>query len=341
MASTDQEKGFSGLINLVSNIDIIEEPKKTKHQSTTSTSNQSSQTQHSTSSAGTTTRSPQSQHKTVHADSKSEKISAPQHISKVNSTNNVSSTGILWAIFVFFLFIIFLINITDDDSSSPRTLTSINHANQISTTNKETGVFYEKPPIIMADRPLLASEIRWCIKTDIRIKAMQNIINTTGIDEFDHIIKDYNRRCKNQKYTYSSQVQAQREVKPYEQQIIEEATREAKRILASQASNLSTKKTVKKKTITKKPLVTLTEEAQNLLADLGYNPGPLDADYGPKTIAAVKAFQRASGLKVDGWIDENLLIKLRAAKAKQTPVKKNICGKGYVSTPEGGCKSDF
>ena len=39
---------------------------------------------------------------------------------------------------------------------------------------------------------------------------------------------------------------------------------------------------------------------QRLLAGLGYDPGPADGVFGTRTVAAVRAFQSASGLKADG-----------------------------------------
>jgi hypothetical protein len=39
---------------------------------------------------------------------------------------------------------------------------------------------------------------------------------------------------------------------------------------------------------------------QQLLARAGYDPGGLDGDFGPGTLAAVQAFQRDYGLGVDG-----------------------------------------
>ncbi|MCL2544760.1 MAG: peptidoglycan-binding protein [Clostridia bacterium] len=39
---------------------------------------------------------------------------------------------------------------------------------------------------------------------------------------------------------------------------------------------------------------------QTALKNAGYNPGPIDGIYGSQTVAAVKAFQRARGLVVDG-----------------------------------------
>lgn len=43
-----------------------------------------------------------------------------------------------------------------------------------------------------------------------------------------------------------------------------------------------------------------TRDVQEKLTLLGYEPGPIDGKYGPKTKAAVKAFQEAADLKVDG-----------------------------------------
>lgn len=41
---------------------------------------------------------------------------------------------------------------------------------------------------------------------------------------------------------------------------------------------------------------------QGLLEAQGHSPGPLDGDFGPRTDAAVRAYQEANGCKVDGIV---------------------------------------
>lgn len=53
--------------------------------------------------------------------------------------------------------------------------------------------------------------------------------------------------------------------------------------------------------------------AQFWLQVLGHDPGPVDGTTGPRTAAAVRAFQRAQGLPVTGTIDAVLLEALQAA----------------------------
>ncbi|MGL5008261.1 MAG: lytic murein transglycosylase [Paracoccaceae bacterium] len=52
-------------------------------------------------------------------------------------------------------------------------------------------------------------------------------------------------------------------------------------------------------------------ELQELLAVAGFDPGGADGKIGPKTVAAVKAYQRANGLVPDGYSNPALLEMLR------------------------------
>ncbi len=51
--------------------------------------------------------------------------------------------------------------------------------------------------------------------------------------------------------------------------------------------------------------------AQRALAKLGFDPGPVDGIMGPKTGAAIAAFQKARGLVEDGWLGAETQTKLR------------------------------
>jgi hypothetical protein len=64
-----------------------------------------------------------------------------------------------------------------------------------------------------------------------------------------------------------------------------------------------------------RPTAQQTMEMQRLLKDLGYDPGPIDGQYGSRTASAVKAFQEDLGLSQDEWIDQKLLNLLKKTKA--------------------------
>lgn len=63
------------------------------------------------------------------------------------------------------------------------------------------------------------------------------------------------------------------------------------------------------------PPPAVVENTQRQLASLGLDPGPIDGDMGPKTRAAVVAFQRANGLNADGIIGPRTIAALRQATA--------------------------
>lgn len=61
----------------------------------------------------------------------------------------------------------------------------------------------------------------------------------------------------------------------------------------------------------------LVKDAQGLLADLGYDPGPVDGIMGRKTRIAVEAFQGYARLSVTGEVSEGLVNRLREVEAAQ------------------------
>lgn len=60
--------------------------------------------------------------------------------------------------------------------------------------------------------------------------------------------------------------------------------------------------------------------AQDLLTSLGYAVGPVDGLNGPKTAAAIKAFQRSKRLHADGLITRSLLNTMRNESISRNPV---------------------
>ena len=66
---------------------------------------------------------------------------------------------------------------------------------------------------------------------------------------------------------------------------------------------------------------TSSKDVQAYLAELGYDPGPIDGVIGPKTRMAIKAFQGNEGLTVTGEPSDELLehLKNRTRVARITP----------------------
>jgi hypothetical protein len=71
-----------------------------------------------------------------------------------------------------------------------------------------------------------------------------------------------------------------------------------------------------------KPIPQITREAQKLLTELGYKPGPVDGIYGPETAQAIKTFQNDLGFKKDIGINEELINLLR----QQKDISENLYG---------------
>ena len=64
---------------------------------------------------------------------------------------------------------------------------------------------------------------------------------------------------------------------------------------------------------TGRPAASVIREIQSRLQRLGYSPGEVDGQAGPRTARAVEAFQRAQGVSVDGRLSLDLLRLLRGA----------------------------
>lgn len=111
-------------------------------------------------------------------------------------------------------------------SSSEATIYSKTNSSPVSQNprpNRRTGIQYIKPTA-GTDNLLSVAEIRWCIREEIRIAAMRDIINNnSGIYKFNRIINDYNSRCVHYRYHQDSKTKAELEVAPYRNRIVSEA----------------------------------------------------------------------------------------------------------------------
>jgi putative chitinase len=61
-------------------------------------------------------------------------------------------------------------------------------------------------------------------------------------------------------------------------------------------------------------------DLQQRLRDAGFSPGPIDGDFGPQTQAAVRRFQAANGLDVDGWVGPQTWRALQGQPSTEPPV---------------------
>ncbi len=71
---------------------------------------------------------------------------------------------------------------------------------------------------------------------------------------------------------------------------------------------------------------------QQALAREGFDPGSVDGKFGPNTERAVKAFQRANGLTVDGLVGPRTRAALDGGSAPTTPTQPPTAGSGEVTT---------
>ena len=83
---------------------------------------------------------------------------------------------------------------------------------------------------------------------------------------------------------------------------------------------------------------TVVSQAQALLTDLGYEPGAVDGIEGPRTAEAIRAFQTATGLEVDGRASESLVARLEAEKQARLVVQaqRELAALGYDPGPVDG-----
>jgi len=63
-------------------------------------------------------------------------------------------------------------------------------------------------------------------------------------------------------------------------------------------------------------------EAQRALRDLGYDPGPINGMFGPRTRAALEKYQQAERLSVTGELDAPTMERLDVYRRLFRPVRE-------------------
>lgn len=311
------KKGFSGLSDLASEVSGIDEPIKPEPKAEAKPS--------------TPKQPPQPQREAAPSEPERKTTSSPPPIETVSSGKSGGGSGGKWILGIIgVIFVIWLINSGDQSNKKPSytppsSSQSYSYpqstpapAVQTPSTTQSAGLQYTKPSV-GTNNVLSVPEIRWCIREGIRIEAMRDVIdNNAGIDEFNRIVNDYNSRCGSYRYRQGSQSRAERDVEAYRSQIVSEAIRDARQLGSRSYPSVSPGASTS--SAPKKPNAQYTKEAQQLLTDLGYDPGPVDGDYGRRTADAVKAFQRDAGITQDGWIDQDLISVLRRVANQRSSI---------------------
>ncbi len=86
------------------------------------------------------------------------------------------------------------------------------------------------------------------------------------------------------------------------------------------------------------------KEMQRLLSELGFDPGPIDGQPGPKTKQAIRDFQKTRGLTVDGEDSPRLVGQLRAALKQRKAAPKSAertAGSEPAGSPDSGKPGDL
>jgi len=318
MDEKDNKRGFSGLSDLASEISDINEPIKPEAEVKPSALDQPSQSQ------GEPSLPKQEQ----------KEASSHQSVKSGSRWKSGFVPGDKWILAL--LGLILVAYLTNNGSQSnhkepSRTLlpsSSQNYSYPRSTpapavqapiSSQNSELQFTKPSV-GTNNVLSIPQIRWCVREGIRIEAIRDVINTNAqVEKFNRIVNDYNSRCGSYRYRRGSKSRAERDVESYRSQIVSKAIREARQLGRSyQPSYPSVSPGVSTSTAPKKPNAQYTREAQQLLTDLGYDPGPVDGDYGRRTADAVKAFQRDAGISQDGWIDQDLLSVLRRVASQRS-----------------------
>ena len=106
--------------------------------------------------------------------------------------------------------------------SQPRSLSNYSPAQKPET--RTSRLEFSKPPE-GDDKALSISQIRWCLREEIRIAVLRPMASTNSqIDQFNTVVADYNRRCASFRYREGTLMRARRELERVRPQIVANTT---------------------------------------------------------------------------------------------------------------------
>ena len=192
----------------------------------------------------------------------------------------------------------------------------------------EPQLTFVQPPI-GRDNVLSVPEIRWCQREGIRLDTKKTLIkNNSQVSAFNKSVDDYNRRCGSYRYRQGSLERAKREVEKLRVEI-ETAARAEFVPEIKEATKPPLKQTapVQQKPASNTAQTTFSSrdvrEVQKLLSELGYQPGPIDGQYGLKTRMAIEEFQRSTGISINGQVTPSLINALKSSRLKTLSTKSS------------------
>jgi len=210
-------------------------------------------------------------------------------------------------------------DLSSDDLNSDSTVEAQSVASNGSEPSRYDDVILQYiKPSVGTDNILSIAEIRWCVRGGMEIEATRGVFSSNeGIEKFNAIVDEYNRRCGSYRYREGNLGLAQRQVEEWRAAIEGEAKDKARQIdqIAS-TSSTTPSSSFSRDTGPSKAMV---KEVQMLLRVLRFGPGIADGITGPKTEGAVRAFQRSKGILATGQINSFLLQELRKEYERKYP----------------------
>ena len=229
-----------------------------------------------------------------------------------NGTNNPTSKR--WSLALLVIFLIYggslLLSLFEEGYFTTHQGTSENNGTKYNPPSDADLVEVSKPPKGI-DRVYTKSEIRWCLREKIELEVLRELIfSSQHINEFNTMIQDYNTRCGYYKYREQTLKSAKRDldiIRPMVIHGLENRWRSQIMFASNEGEDPSLLMIQSRRDFTNLDYV---REVQNALTLRGYDPGPIDGEYGSQTKVAILAFQRDNDLFADGVISREFLSQL-------------------------------